>query len=61
MFFDHELGFPVRYETYGWPAKTGEEPPLIKEYTFADVKLDQGLTDADFDIANPAYHFPPAR
>jgi hypothetical protein len=58
VFFDHELGFAVRYEAYGWPARTGDEPPLIEEFTFSDAKLDSGFTDRDFDITNPAYAFP---
>jgi hypothetical protein len=58
VFFDHERGFPIRYEAYGWPARSGDEPPLIEEYTFTDIKLGKGYTDRDFDISNPAYSFP---
>ncbi len=58
IYFDNELGFPTRYEAYTWPAKPGGEPPLQEEYTFLDLKFDNGFTDADFDTANPAYGFP---
>ncbi len=30
---------------------------LLEEYSYAQVRLDVGLVDADFDPANPAYHF----
>ncbi len=58
IFFDTELGFPTRYEAYAWPQRAGDEPPLQEEYTFLDLKFDNGFTDADFDAANPAYGFP---
>jgi hypothetical protein len=58
VFFDHEWGFPIRYEAYGWPSKTGDDPPLIEEYTFSNLKFDHSFTDRDFDIRNPAYNFP---
>ena len=58
IFFDRELGFPVRYEAYGWPTSPGQEPPLNEEFTFTDVRLDVGLADRDFNITNPAYSFP---
>jgi hypothetical protein len=58
IYFDNELGFPTRWEAYGWPSKPGEESPLQEEYTVVDLKLDVGFTDADFDVANPAYGFP---
>ncbi len=40
------------------PPRPASEPPLQEEYTFLDLKLDNGFTDADFDVANPAYGFP---
>jgi hypothetical protein len=58
VYFDHEWGFPIRYEAYDWPRSTGDEPPLIEEYTFSNLKFDQGLTDRDFDITNRTYGFP---
>jgi hypothetical protein len=61
IYFDHEWGFPIRYEAYDWPRSTGDEPALIEEYTYSNLKFDQGLTDRDFDVANPAYRFPPGQ
>lgn len=55
---DTERGVPLRYAAYGVPENPGEEPPLLEEYAYRDVRLNVGLTDADFDPDNPAYNFP---
>jgi hypothetical protein len=58
IFIDDELGIPLRYAAYYWPDKPGaKELPVIEEYTYLDVKLNVGLTDADFDSNNPNYNF----
>ena len=57
-FIDKELNIPVRYAAYDWPAAPGEEPPLMEEYVYVNVKLNVGLSDEDFDPANQAYKFP---
>ncbi len=57
IFVDDELNIPVRYEAHSWPEKPGGPPVLLEEYTYLDVKLNNGFTDADFDIANPNYKF----
>jgi hypothetical protein len=48
---------PIRYEAYDWPAQQGGQPQLLEEYTYLDVKLNQGYSDADFDVYNPQYQF----
>lgn len=58
IFFDDERMIPVRYAAYLWPDVEDGEPPLDEEYTFQEVKLNVGLTDADFDPDNPDYNFP---
>ncbi len=58
VFIDDELNVPVRYEAYEWPAAPGEQPPLLEQYTYVDLKVNIGLTDADFDVHNPSYGFP---
>ncbi len=50
VFIDDELNIPVRYEAYEWPDKPGGEPKLIEQYTYIDVKLNNGFTDADFEL-----------
>ncbi len=57
VFVDDELGVPIRYAAYGWPTEIGGEPRLLEEYTYRQLKLNVGLTDADFQRSNPAYGF----
>ena len=35
----------------------GGKPVLSEEYTYLNVKLNNGFTDADFDVRNPNYQF----
>lgn len=58
IFIDHELKVPIRYAAWSWPEKPGDEPPLLEEYTYVDMKLNVGLTDEDFNPDNKAYNFP---
>ena len=57
IFVDDELKMPIRYESYDWPREPGGEPRLIEEYTYLDLKLNNGFTDEDFSTGNPEYHF----
>ena len=57
LYVDDELNVPIRYEGYDWPRRAGEGPPLAEEYTYANMKLNVGLTDADFDPRNPQYGY----
>jgi hypothetical protein len=58
IFIDNELNIPLRYAAYHWPEKPGaKELPVLEEYTYLNVKLNVGLTDADFDSENPNYNF----
>jgi len=34
-----------------------DEDNLVEDYAYADVRLNPGLTDADFDPDNPSYNF----
>ncbi|MEX0818362.1 MAG: DUF1571 domain-containing protein [Pirellulaceae bacterium] len=58
IYIDETLGVPVRYAAWTWPAKPGGEPVLEEEYTYRNIKLNVGLTDADFDPDNEAYDYP---
>jgi hypothetical protein len=58
IFVDEELRLPIRYEAYDWPREVGGSPELIEEYTYLDLKLNNGFTDEDFSTRNPNYHFP---
>jgi hypothetical protein len=57
VFIDDELKMPIRYSAHIWPER-GNKPLLLEEYTFLNLKLNPGLTDADFDPSNPQYNFP---
>ena len=56
IFIDDELNVPVRYAAYGWAAP-GKQPPVLEEYTYVNLKINIGLTDADFDPKNKKYGF----
>jgi hypothetical protein len=57
VFIDDELTIPIRYEAYDWPQEAGGQPVLLEEYTYMNVKINNGFTDADFDPRNAAYKF----
>lgn len=57
VFIDDERQVPIRYEAYDWPKTQGGAPVLLEEYTYLDLKLNVGLTDADFERGNPKYGF----
>jgi Protein of unknown function (DUF1571) len=57
LFIDNELGLPIRFEAYDWPKKPGALPELAEEYTYGELKLNVGLKEIDFDVANSSYSF----
>jgi hypothetical protein len=57
IYLDDELNVPIRYEAYSWPKTPGGPPELDEEYTYLNLKLNVGLTKADFDWTNPNYRF----
>ncbi len=57
LYINKEIGLPTRFEAYNWPKHQGAEPELDEEYTYGDLKLNVGLTELDFDVANRAYSF----
>jgi hypothetical protein len=57
IFVDDTMNIPIRYEAYDWPKAAGGAPELIEAYTYLNMRMNVGLTDADFDIENTAYHF----
>jgi hypothetical protein len=58
VYVDAQFQVPVRYEAYDWPKQEGAEPELLEEYEYRDLKVNVGLTEADFDVKNPEYRFP---
>jgi hypothetical protein len=57
LFIDAELNLPIRFEGYDWPAEPGGPAELVEEYSYIELKLNVGLGDIDFDIANRQYSF----
>jgi len=57
VFIDDELQVPIRFESYDWPKVPGEAPVLLEEYTYMNLKINNGFTDADFDERNQDYNF----
>jgi hypothetical protein len=49
--FDVETKLPIRVHIYDW------NDTLIESYGYEAIKLDAGLTEADFDPNNPEYRF----
>jgi hypothetical protein len=57
IYVDDQMQLPIRYEAYDWPAPGTSQPQLTEEYTFLNVKVNNGFTDADFSTENPSYGF----
>lgn len=57
LFIEKKSRLPIRIENYGFPAREGEKPPLVEEYTYTNIRLNIGLADRDFDRTNPKYSF----
>ena len=53
IFIDNELCVPIRFAAWGWPESDGKQPPLWEEYTYADLKLNNGYSSATFSPDNP--------
>jgi hypothetical protein len=49
VYFDRENHLPVRVENYDWPKHPGEAGDLLEEYSYLDLRLNTGLSDAAFD------------
>ena len=56
LYIAKDSGLPVRVEQFGFPT-AGQQPPIIEEYNYANIKTNVGFTDADFDHKNKAYGF----
>jgi hypothetical protein len=52
LFLDNELGIPVHFDAYLWPAEAGGEPVLEESYTYTNLKLNNGYGAREFDTTN---------
>ena len=57
VFIDDEYNIPVRYVAFGWPAAGERGDKILEEYNYTKLKFNVGLTDHDFDPANPNYKY----
>jgi len=55
VFVDNELRVPIHYEAYDWPEEKGADPVLLEQYTYRDIKINEGFTEYDFDPSNSNY------
>ena len=58
ILIDDALNVPIAYESYAWPRAPGADPELLERYQYANLQLNVGLTDRDFDTSNAEYAFP---
>ncbi len=58
LWIETKSGLAIRIEQLGFPQKNDKAPPVIEEYTYANLKVNVKLTDADFDRGNRSYAFP---
>ena len=58
VYIDKELKMPIRYQAHIWPKPGSTKPQLLEEYTYLNVKVNQGFTDIDFSPDNPKYKYP---
>ncbi|MEO1992660.1 MAG: DUF1571 domain-containing protein [Pirellulales bacterium] len=57
IFIPNDSPVPVRYEAYDWPDKHTAAPPLIEQYTFQNIQLNAGFSDAEFTRNYRDYKF----
>ncbi len=57
LVLDRPQNLVVSYRSFGWPESGSTDRPLIESYQYHDLKTNVGLTDRDFDTANPDYTF----
>jgi len=51
IYIDSELHMPIRVEIYDWPKDGDDQPILQEEFTFTRLKLNVGLSNADFALS----------
>jgi hypothetical protein len=57
LYIEKKTNFPIRVEHYGFPRESGAEPPILGEYQYTNIRVNQNLSDLDFDQRNPQYGF----
>lgn len=57
LYIDQEIGLPIRFEAYDWPKHPGQSAELLEEYVYANLRVNVGLAEGDFDPNNHQYSF----
>jgi hypothetical protein len=57
LYVDKASGFPIRVEQFGFPKKSGGQPPMIEQYTYLNLKTNNDYKAIDFSEKNPKYDF----
>ncbi|MDG2383156.1 MAG: DUF1571 domain-containing protein [Pirellulaceae bacterium] len=50
MFIDNEFQIPTRFEIFSWPTEKGGKPVLAAEFTYVDLKVNEGLPNSIFHV-----------
>ena len=58
IYIDDDRNLPIAFRSFLWPDKPGGKPRLLEHYSYSNIELNVGLTDADFDPANEEYDYP---
>ena len=57
LYIDDNTGIAIGVQRFGFGAKNEKEPPIAEEYFYTELKVNQKLTNVDFDTKNPRYAF----
>ncbi len=58
ILYDPATRYPIRIDSYDWPAPGASgNLDLAESFYYTDIKLNAPLTEADFDPKNPDYAF----
>lgn len=57
LYIDDETGIAIGVQRYGFAAKGEKEGPLVEEYFYTELKVNNKLKPIDFDVKNPQYTF----
>ncbi|MCP4192416.1 MAG: DUF1571 domain-containing protein [Planctomycetaceae bacterium] len=50
MFIDNEFQIPTRFEIFTWPTEKSGKPVLAAEFTYVDLKVNEGLPNSTFHV-----------
>jgi hypothetical protein len=53
LYIDKTSGLPIRIQEYGFPKHKGQDPPLLSDYTYLNIRTDLGLNSKHFDANHP--------